>query len=168
MLRQLLDNLITFSFKQEGLYRSLGESEMSGTVNTFSIKRQQELRELFKHVDDSLFALSLRQAELSEFVNEQITEVYYNLDKALESMAESEMYQGASYQKYVLNASNSLSDFLANVLENLQQSMSPSSGKGKGKGFQLPDIILGQEKLGEKMGEMGKKGSEGKSSGEGK
>ena len=167
MLRQLLDNLITFSFKQEGLYRSLGESEMSGTVNTLSIKRQQELRELFKHVDDSLFALSLRQAELSEFVNEQITEVYYNLDKALESMAESEMYQGASYQKYVLNASNSLSDFLANVLENLQQSMSPSSGKGKGKGFQLPDIILGQEKLGEKMGEMGKKGSEGKSSGEG-
>jgi hypothetical protein len=168
MLRQLLDNLITFSFKQEGLYMSLGESEMSGTVNTLSIKRQQELRELFKHVDDSLFALSLRQAELSEFVNEQITEVYYNLDKALESMAESEMYQGASYQKYVLNASNSLSDFLANVLENLQQSMSPSSGKGKGKGFQLPDIILGQEKLGEKMGEMGKKGSEGKSSGEGK
>ncbi|TQO38923.1 hypothetical protein GQ41_3589 [Arenibacter algicola] len=168
MLRQLLDNLITFSFKQEGLYRSLGESEMSGTVNTFSIKRQQELRELFKHVDDSLFALSLRQAELSEFVNEQITEVYYNLDKALESMAESEMYQGASYQKYVLNASNSLNDFLANVLENLQQSMSASSGKGKGKGFQLPDIIMGQEKLGEKMGEMGKKGSEGKSSGEGK
>ncbi|GBF18537.1 MULTISPECIES: hypothetical protein [Arenibacter] len=168
MLRQLLDNLITFSFKQEGLYRSLGESEMSGKVNTLSIKRQQELRELFKHVDDSLFALSLRQAELSEFVNEQITEVYYNLDKALESMAESEMYQGASYQKYVLNASNSLSDFLANVLENLQQSMSASSGKGKGKGFQLPDIIMGQEKLGEKMGEMGKKGSEGKSSGEGK
>ena len=168
MLRQLLDNLITFSFKQEGLYKSLGQTEMSGTVNSASIKRQQELRELFKHVDDSLFALSLRQAELSEFVNEQITEVYYNLDKALESMAESEMYQGASYQKYVLNAANNLSDFLANVLENLQQSMIPSMGKGEGEGFQLPDIILGQEKLGEKMGEMGTKGSEGKSSGNGK
>ncbi|MEG3656136.1 hypothetical protein V5097_01910 [Arenibacter palladensis] len=168
MLRQLLDNLITFSFKQEGLYKSLGQTELSGTVNSASIKRQQELRELFKHVDDSLFALSLRQAELSEFVNEQITEVYYNLDKSLESMAESEMYQGASYQKYVLNAANNLSDFLANVLENLQQSMSPSMGKGEGEGFQLPDIILGQEKLGEKLGEMGKKGSEGGSSGEGK
>ncbi|SHE51191.1 hypothetical protein SAMN03080594_101478 [Arenibacter palladensis] len=168
MLRQLLDNLITFSFKQEGLYKTLGQTELSGTVNSAGIKRQQELRELFKHVDDSLFALSLRQAELSEFVNEQITEVYYNLDKALESMAESEMYQGASYQKYVLNAANNLNDFLANVLENLQQSMSPSMGKGEGEGFQLPDIILGQEKLGEKLGEMGKKGSEGGSSGEGK
>ena len=168
MLRQLLDNLITFSFKQEGLYNSMVQTELSGSVNTAGIKKQQELRELFGHVDDSLFSLSLRQAELSEFVNEQITEVYYNLDKALESMAESEMYQGASYQKYVLNASNSLSDFLANVLENMQESMSPSIGEGDGEGFQLPDIILGQEKLGEKLGEMGKKGSEGGSSGEGK
>src|SRR5690606_23800783 len=79
MLRQLLDNLITFSFKQEALYKSLGQTELSGTVNSAGIKKQQELRDLFKHVDDSLFALSLRQAELSEFVNEQITEVYYNL-----------------------------------------------------------------------------------------
>tara|TARA_R110000868_G_scaffold150063_3_gene372994 strand:- start:55556 stop:58960 length:3405 start_codon:yes stop_codon:yes gene_type:complete len=167
MLRQLLDNLITFSFKQEALYNSLGQSEIVNTVNSGSIKKQQQLRELFQHVDDSLFALSLRQAEMTEFVNEQISEVYYNLDKAVESMAESEMYQGASYQKYVLNASNSLSDFLANVLENMQQNMSMGSGKGKGQGFQLPDIIMGQEKLGEKLGEMGKKGSKGKSPGEG-
>ncbi|MBC8766888.1 hypothetical protein H4O18_02680 [Arenibacter sp. BSSL-BM3] len=167
VLRQLLDNLITFSFKQESLYNSLSQSEISSTVNSSSIRKQRELRELFKHVDDSLFALSLRQAEMTEFVNEQIGEVYYNLDKALESMAESEMYQGASYQKYVLNASNSLSDFLANVLENMQQNMSMGSGKGKGQGFQLPDIIMGQEKLGEKLGEMGKTGSKGKSPGEG-
>ncbi|MCM4150263.1 hypothetical protein DHD05_01555 [Arenibacter sp. N53] len=168
VLRQLLDNLITFSFKQEALYNSLGQSDISSTVNSGSIRKQRELRELFKHVDDSLFALSLRQAEMTEFVNEQIGEVYYNLDKALESMAESEMYQGASYQKYVLNASNSLSDFLANVLENMQQNMSMGSGKGKGQGFQLPDIIMGQEKLGEKLGEMGMKGSKGESPGEGK
>ncbi|MCK0144079.1 hypothetical protein MWU78_00275 [Arenibacter sp. F26102] len=167
VLRQLLDNLITFSFKQESLYNSLGQSDISSTVNSGSIRKQRELRELFKHVDDSLFALSLRQAEMTEFVNEQIGEVYYNLDRALESMAESEMYQGASYQKYVLNASNSLSDFLAIVLDNMQQNMSMGSGKGKGEGFQLPDIIMGQEKLGEKLGEMGKKGSNGNDPGEG-
>ena len=167
MLRQLLDNLITFSFKQEALYNSLGQSEIASTVNSGSIKKQQQLRELFQHVDDSLFALSLRQAEMTEFVNEQISEVYYNLDKALESMAESEMYQGASYQKYVLNASNSLSDFLANVLENMQQNMSMGSGQEKGEGFQLPDIIMGQEKLGEKLGKMGKMGSKGSNPGKG-
>ena len=68
-----------------------------------TVRNQQRLRGLFEHVDDSLFSLSLRQAELSEFVNEQITEVYYNIDKSLESMADGQMYQGVSYQKICPN-----------------------------------------------------------------
>ncbi len=113
MLRQILDNLITFSFKQEKLYDSLEDADLDNAQFSGTVREQQELRDLFGHVDDSLFALSLRRAELSEFVNEQITEVYYNIDKSLESIAESQIYQGVSYQKYVMNASNSLADFLA-------------------------------------------------------
>ncbi|HEA19925.1 MAG TPA: hypothetical protein ENH87_03300 [Pricia antarctica] len=158
MLRQILDNLITFSFKQENLYDSLEDADSENAQFSGSIRQQQELRELFGHVDDSLFSLSLRRAELSEFVNEQITEVYYNTDKALESMAENQIYQGVSYQKYVMNASNSLADFLANMLDNMQQSMMAGKGQGDGQDFQLPDIIKGQGELKEKMDGMGKKG----------
>lgn len=179
MLRQILDNLVTFSFKQENLFDNLESAELDMPQFSGSIKKQQELRELFEHVDDSLFSLSLRRAELSEFVNEQITEVYYNTDKALESIAESQIYQGVSYQKYVLNAANELSDFLANILDNMQESMQSGEGEGEGQGFQLPDIIKSQGELKEKMegqGQSGQgqpqqgQGSEGKSgeSGEGK
>lgn len=143
-LRQILDNLITFSFKQENLFDSLENADLDMPQSSGSIRKQQELRELFEHVDDSLFALSLRRAELSEFVNEQITEVFYNIDKALESIAENQIYQGVSYQKYVLNASNELSDFLANILDNMQESMQSGQGEGEGQGFQLPDIIKSQ------------------------
>ncbi len=158
MLRQILDNLITFSFKQENLFDLLEVN--SGEVTQFSrsVREQQELKAMFSHVDDSLFALSLRRAELSEFVNEQITEVYYNIDKALESMAENQIQQGVSYQKYVLNASNSLSDFLANILDNMQQSMQMGNGQSDGQGFQLPDIIKSQGELKEKMEGMGSSG----------
>ncbi|MDT0606267.1 hypothetical protein [Croceitalea rosinachiae] len=158
MLRQILDNLITFSFKQENLFDKIQESD--GEIEQFSttVREQKELRGLFEHVDDSLFALSLRRAELSEFVNEQITEVYYNIDKSLESIADNQIYQGASYQQYVLTASNSLADFLANLLDNMQQSMQPGQGQGQGDGFQLPDIIEGQESLQERMEQAGKKG----------
>ncbi|MGP1991741.1 hypothetical protein D9V96_007635 [Zobellia laminariae] len=166
MLRQILDNLITFSFKQELLYDSLEDVDSDSPQFSNAIHKQQELRELFEHVDDSLFALSLRRAELSEFVNEQITEVYYNVDKTLESVAENQIYQGVSYQKYVLSASNSLADFLANILDNMEQSMMSGEGQGEGEGFQLPDIIKGQQELKEKMDGMGKPG-EGKP-GEGK
>ncbi|MEH6769997.1 hypothetical protein [Maribacter arcticus] len=172
MLRQILDNLIIFSFKQESLFDKLAQKEdQDATQYSETVRDQNELRGLFEHVDDSLFALSLRQAELSEFVNEQITEVYYNIDKSLETMADGQIYQGISHQKYVLTAANNLADFLAEVMDNMQQSMQMGKGSGQSEGgFQLPDIIKGQQQLGEKMGSQGKSGKEGQEgeSGQGK
>lgn len=176
MLRQVLDNLVIFSFKQEGLFDNI--TEVNTEVSRFSrmVRDQNELRDLFEHVDDSLFALSLRRPELSEFVNDRIEDVYYNVDKSLESMVENQLYQGASYQQYVLTATNGLSDFVANVLDNMQQSMSSGQGQGQGSDFQLPDIIKGQQSIGEKMGSSGKgeeqkgqgqQGKEGNQEGEG-
>ncbi len=167
MLRQILDNVVIFSFKQEKLYEDLEKLDPDSPQFSTAIREQQELRKLFEHVDDSLFSLALRRAELAEFVNEQITEVYYNTDKALEAIAESQIYQGVSYQKYVLTAANTLSDFLANTLDNMQQSMKSGKGQGEGEGFQLPDIIKKQGELQEKMEGQGKSG-DGKPSGKGK
>lgn len=165
MLRQILDNLITFSFKQEALFDVVSSGEDFTNQFSGAIKKQQELRKLFEHVDDSLFSLSLRRAELAEFVNEQITEVYYNVDKALESIADNRNYQGASYQQYVLTAANNLADFLADALSNMQQSMMPGQGQGQGDGFQLPDIIKAQQSLGDKMGQKSGQGSKGNETG---
>ncbi|MGW9684569.1 hypothetical protein [Flagellimonas sp. 2504JD1-5] len=173
MLRQILDNLVTFSFKQENLFDTMENANTDVSQFSKTVRNQKELRRLFEHVDDSLFALSLRRAELSEFVNEQITEVYYNIDKSLESIADNQIFQGSSYQQYVINSTNALADFLANVLDNMQQSMQPGQGSGQGGGdFQLPDIIEGQRGIGEKMkgsgqGQKDKSGEEGER-GEGK
>lgn len=163
MLRQILDNLVTFSFKQESLFDKMESADVDISQFSRTVRDQKDLRRLFEHVDDSLFALSLRRAELSEFVNEQITEVYYNIDKSLESIAENQVYQGASYQQYVINATNALADFLANILDNMQQNMSPGQGSGQGSDFQLPDIIKGQQSIQDKMNGSGQ---EGKSSGQ--
>ena len=154
MLRQILDNLITFSFKQEQLFEELQSADPELGQFAAGIRSEQQLRKMFEHVDDSLFALSLRRVELSEVVNEQITEVYYNIDKSLESIAENRIYQGVSYQQYVLTAANELADLLADILENMQQSLSPGSGQGQGS-FQLQDIIMSQEDLKKRMEGMG-------------
>jgi hypothetical protein len=83
-------------------------------------------------------------------------------------MADSQLYQGVSYQQYVLTASNSLADFLADLLDNMQHSMSQGSGAGNtNQGFQLPDIIKAQGELKEKMGQMGQSGQEGSKGSEG-
>lgn len=166
MLRQILDNLVTFSFKQENLFDNIQSADVDISQFSRTVKDQQNLRRLFEHVDDSLFALSLRRAELSEFVNEQITEVYYNIDKSLESIAENQIYQGASYQQYVINSTNALADFLANILDNMQQNMNLGQGQGQGQDFQLPDIIKGQQGIQEKMNGLGQKGKQSQGQGE--
>ena len=169
MLRQILDNLITFSFKQESLFEQI--EKQAGELANYSkkVKDQQELRLLFQHIDDSLFSLSLRRPEISDLVNTQITEVYYNIDKALESISEDRIYQGVSQQQYVLTAANTLAEFLASVLDNMQQSLAMGSGSGsKEQGFQLPDIIQSQGQLKDKAGELGKQGQEQSGGKEGK
>jgi hypothetical protein len=147
MLRQILDNLITFSIEQEALFNKVQDMDDGAVNHSTDIRKQKELRALFEHVDDSLFALSMRRAEISEIINTQITEVYYNIDKGLESMGNNNWYRGASYQQYVMTATNELSAFLADLLDNMQQSLMPGQGQGGGGDFQLPDIIQSQEQL---------------------
>ena len=160
MLRQILDNLITFSIEQEALFNKVQDLDESAVNHSADIKKQKELRALFEHVDDSLFALSLRRAEISEVINTQITEVYYNIDKGLENMGNNNWYRGASYQQYVITATNELSSFLADLLDNMQQSLNPGQGQGGGGDFQLPDIIQSQEELRQRAMQGQGKGSQ--------
>ena len=165
-LRQILENLLLYSFDQEELMETF---EKIGTNNNKYGKyviAQSNLRTHFEHIDDSLFALSLRQPKISEHVNSQITEVYFNIDKALDNLTENRLYQGVGAQQYAVTATNELASFLSDVLDNMEMQMNPSSGAGQG-GEQLPDIIMSQEELNKQMEERVKKNGEGKESDKG-
>jgi myosin heavy subunit len=162
MLRQILDNLVLFSFEEEALMNQFKSIEVNHNKFANYLKKQNNLREHFEHIDDSLFALSLRQPKLSEQVNKEITEVYYNIDKALNLMADNQLYQGISSQQFAVTAANNLADILSDVLDNMEESMSMSAGKGGQGDMQLPDIIMSQEELNKMMEEGMKKGENGK------
>lgn len=162
VLRQILDNLVLFSFNQEALMDQFRSIEINHNKFATYLKKQNNLREHFEHIDDSLFSLSLRQPKLSEQVNNEITEVYYNIDKALSLLADNQLYQGVSNQQFTVTAANNLADFLSNVLDNMQESMSMSAGQGGEGDMQLPDIIMSQEELNKMMEEGMKKGEKGK------
>jgi hypothetical protein len=124
------------------------------------LKKQQDLKLQFKHVDDSLFAVALRNPKITETILNEVGEIHYNLDKTLETLADNNIQKGASHQQYVLTSANRLADYLSNVQSEMNMEMQgqgsgkgkPKPGKGKG-GAQLPDIIKQQEGLGEKMKE---------------
>ena len=176
MLRQILDNLLAFSFSQEdlmGQFRNLKRGSPSFNKN---LKLQQDLKLQFKHVDDSLFAMSLRNPKIAEDVTKEIGNVHYNIDKSLENLVEAQIPKGLSHQQYTISSANKLADFLSDILNGMQMSLSgagqgkPKPGKGQGSGMQLPDIIKKQEGLGEKMKagmKPGNKPGEGDKPGEG-
>jgi len=113
------------------------------------------LKQQFKHVDDSLFALSLRNPKVAEDVTKEIGNVQYNIDKAIENLSDVQVPKGVSHQQYAVSSANKLADFLSDLLNNMQMSMSkPGAGKpkpGDGQGMQLPDIIQKQKGLADKM-----------------
>ncbi|RKE98802.1 DUF4175 family protein [Ichthyenterobacterium magnum] len=163
VLRQILDNLVLFSFDQEGLMNQFKSIEINHNEYGKHLRKQSNLREHFAHVDDSLFALSLRQPALSEQVNKQITEVFFNIDKSLSQLSENQLYQGVSTQQYTVSATNTLASFLSDILDNMEAQMNPSMGQGSGQqDMQLPDIIMSQEELNKQMQEGMKKSQQGK------
>tara|TARA_R110002049_G_scaffold51245_7_gene145091 strand:- start:1091 stop:4495 length:3405 start_codon:yes stop_codon:yes gene_type:complete len=169
MLRQILDNLVLFSFDQEALMNQFKSIDVNHNKYASYLRKQSNIKEHFQHVDDSLFALSLRNPKLSEQVNKEITEVYYNIDKALNQFSEAQLYQGISNQQFTITAANNLANFLSDVLDNMEENMSMSMGKGGQGDMQLPDIIMSQEELNKMMQEGMKKGEKGKpKEGEGK
>ncbi len=167
VLRQILDNLVLFSFDQENLMNQFKSIEINHNEYGKFLRKQSNLREHFEHIDDSLFALSLRQPMLSERVNSQITNVFFNIDKALNQLSENQIYQGVASQQYTVTSTNELASFLSDVLDNMNMQMNPSMSKGQGQGQQLPDIIMSQEELNKKMEEGMKKGGKGKKPKEG-
>ena len=168
MLRQILDNLILFSFDQENLMNRFKSIEINHNKYATYLRKQNDLKEHFSHVDDSLFALSLRQPKLSESVNKEISEVFFNIDKSLEQFSENRLYQGIANQQYTITAANNLANFLSDIMNQMQMQMQASGAGSGGKPEQgLPDIIKSQEELNKEMQDGMKKGEQGKPKDEG-
>ena len=175
MLRQILDNLLAFSFSQEDLLAKFKTAKIGSPAFNKNLKIQQDLKLQFKHIDDSLFSMSLRNPKIGENLTKEIGNAQYNLDKSLETLVDAQVSKGISHQQYTVSSANKLADFLSDILNNMQMSMSgegPGKPKpGQGEGMQLPDIIKKQEGLAEKMKNGMKKGlkpGEGKDGKEGK
>ena len=171
-MRQILDNLIKFSFEQEDLMLQFRNISNNDPVYAKQLRRQQILKEHFRHIDDSIFSLALQNPMMTEIINAKLSDIEFNIDKSLERLSENQIPQGTASQQYVMAGTNELANMLGEVLSNMEQQLNPSPGKGgDGKGIQLPDIIQSQEQISEKLGAgmkkmQGEKEKEGNKPGE--
>jgi hypothetical protein len=159
-LRKILENLVIFSYQQEQLMKKFSESSTTHPDFGKDLKRQNEIKKYFEHVDDSLYVLAMRVPKISTKIQDDLAAVHYNVEQSLDNFSENLFPQGISNQRYVMTSTNNLADYLSNILSSMKNNMSMKMGKGKkgGEGFSLPDLIKKQEGLSEKMKEGMKKG----------
>ena len=123
MLRQILDNLIIFSFEQEALMKDFKTIDYGNTLFGKKLVKQNELKQNFEHIDDSLYNLSLRQPMLGNTINTSLTNIVFNLEKSLERLAENELRKGVSSQQYIVTGANELAVLLSEILNAMQNQL---------------------------------------------
>ncbi len=171
-LRKILENLVIFSFQQESLMNSFSTISASHPDFGNELKKQNQIKTYFEHIDDSLYVLSMRVPKISTKIQDDLSKVHYNLNQSLDNFSEARFDNGLSNQRYVITSANNLADYLSDILNNMMNNSSMKMGKGKkgkGNGFSLPDLIKKQEGLSKKMKEGLQKGNQkGTKKGEGK
>ena len=116
-------------------------------------QQQQKLKDDAKSIEDSLFALSKRVAEIAPKVNQEITAINQNMDESLDNLEARMVPQARSRQQFVMTSVNNLTLLLSEALQQMMQqqaqSQSPSSCKkpGKKKSSSMAELRKMQEEL---------------------
>jgi len=180
-LRQLLENLVKFSFAQEALMDRLKENTNYSQAYMDIGKEQFKLREDVGLIADSLLALSKRVIQIQSFVNKEVGDLNNHLQIMVDHLSNRQTPQARSRQQYAMTSANNLAVMLSEILKQMQQEMAEmeskksgsesqcmkpgKSGKsGMSKLSQLQKELnqqMQQMKDGQKPGEKGQQGQKG-------
>lgn len=130
-LRALLENIIQLSFDQEEIMNTLQSLDRKDPKYVELGRKQKKLEDDSKMVEDSLFALSKRVAQIAPIVNKEIGKVNANIEKALAAIGERKTGEAATHQQYAMTSYNNLALLLDEALQQMQMQMA-SQNPGKG------------------------------------
>ncbi len=173
-MRALLENLLRFSFDQEKLMEEVKTIDINNPRYLRLAQDQRKLKDDAAVLEDSLLALSKRVMQIAANVNEQITDINDNTEKALLNLQDRQVPQARANQQFIMTAVNNLALMLSESLDQMQQDSqdkpSDASCKKPGKGKPKPgpnagDIKKMQEKLGQQLKEMKEKMQQGQKPG---
>lgn len=129
-LRQLLENLLHLSFKQEDLLHKTKQTSIKSPEYVSLVQEQKEIKDDAKMIEDSLFALSKRVVQLESIVNREMTSINSNMEKTIEYMADRKPPMASSRQQYIMTSINNLALILDDAVQQMQQQMQQKQGKG--------------------------------------
>ncbi len=150
-LRQVIENLVSFSFDQEEiLTQQKGLSPRDPRFKEYIVK-QKNAADNFEIIRDSLNAMAGRIPELGPLVNKELIDIYKNLDIVMTEIGDNRQYLVEASQQLVMTSANNLALLLLEMMEQMQQQMAQQKpGEGQCNNCKKP----GQGKPGGKMRDM--------------
>ncbi|MBT3207693.1 MAG: hypothetical protein HN704_14185 [Bacteroidetes bacterium] len=139
-LRQILDNLINFSFDQEELLKITKKISDKDPLYIDLIGSQNKIADDFTIIKDSLYALAKRTPQLSSTINRELLSIEKNLSKTNLLIEDRKKGPASIKQQFVMTSANNLALLLAEALKSMQNQMSmdmqgqqqcQKEGKGK-------------------------------------
>jgi len=132
-LRQILDNLITYSFDQERLLNQT-KSLLHQDPRYLSLANDQvNLKDNFKIIEDSLYALASRIPQINNTITKELSDGKKNIIKSFENLEQLNRTGSKVSQQYTITAVNNLALLLDEILQQMQQSASQMQQKQGGK-----------------------------------
>jgi hypothetical protein len=166
-LRQLLDNLLKLSFDQEELMATLKKTTINDPLYVSLVQKQKKLKDDTEMVEDSLYALAKRIAQIEAYVTDEIRTINKNMSNGIDRLEQRDKYNAGTNQQYVMTGFNNLALMFGEVMDQLQQQMSqqmpgeanckkPGNNKKPGMGMSQMQKQL-NDQLDKLMKEMGDK-----------
>ncbi len=130
-LRQILDNLLEVSRRQEALEQEATASPRSRKYLRM-MERQRQLNEVMADVEDSLYALAEEVPTIQGYVFKEVEEIRHQQQRVVSFMTERNVRMTREAQRRVMMSVNKLALMLSEILDNLTMqlsSMMSSSGQ---------------------------------------
>jgi len=155
-LRQLIDNISTFSFNQEEVLNLLNKNLANSPSFPEIVSKQNKVKNDFKLIDDSLNSLSSRVPLMSQMITKESSNIIFNLDQANSNIEDRRRREGMNMQRLIMNSSNTLALMLEELMKQMENQQSGSSGSEKkdGKPQMMQNLKKQQEKLKEQLQEL--------------
>jgi signal transduction histidine kinase len=164
-LKQILDNILTLSFKQEDLMKHFRKVIPSDPAYIASFNEQVKLVDDFSIIRDSLGTLAKRQPKINTPINEEIVEIEKDFKKIKSGFDSRNTFIVNNSQQLVMTSLNNLALFLSEILQNVQNSPksqspnnSPSSKQcknpRKGQGSSLSEMKSQQQSMKKQLQQM--------------
>ncbi len=131
-LKQILENLVTFSFDQETLLLNLQKTYSNNPKFNTIITNQNNLFADFDIIRDSLVALSERTPQINSQITQELGSMDQNLTQINELLEKRSRRGAVSKQQFVMSSANKLALLLSEVLDQMQEQLSNAQGGNQG------------------------------------